>query len=101
MTEYDPTVIQKHAEQLYAKANSVIWEYGISGFILGCLGFFFGVGVGSVLLIAFTYIGIHIGVNKSFQIKLQAQTVLCQVQIEENTRGLQETEKNFPAILNK
>lgn len=31
-------------------------------------------------------IGYAIGTEKAFQLKLQAQTALCQVKIEENTR---------------
>lgn len=87
--KYDPSVIQEFADRLYQKANGIIRNYTILGVIL--LGFaglassepIFGV-IGSVVG---GVIGYAIGKEKAFSYKLQAQTALCQVQVEINSRS--------------
>jgi hypothetical protein len=85
---YDPNVIQEFADRLYTKAKSIIRSYTILGVIL--LGFgglttqqpVLGL-VGAVIGGAIGYI---MGKEKAFSYKLQAQTALCQVQIEINSK---------------
>ena len=86
--EYDPKVIQEFSDRLYAKANGIIRSYTILGvLLLGIAGLatqepIFGL-MGAVLG---GVIGYSLGKEKAFNYKLQAQTALCQVQIETNSR---------------
>lgn len=85
---YDPNVIQEFADRLYTKAKSIIRSYTILGVIL--LGFA-GLAtqqpkLGLVGAVIGGVIGYIMGKEKAFVYKLQAQTALCQVQIETNTK---------------
>ena len=85
--QYDPKVIMEFAERLYARANSIIISYTIIGIIIGGAGGMVS-GKGVVAAIAAVIvgaIGYYMGREKAFQYKLQAQTALCQIQIEKNT----------------
>jgi uncharacterized membrane protein YeaQ/YmgE (transglycosylase-associated protein family) len=101
MVRYDPDVIQEFAEGLYRKARGIILSHTLLGILVGAVaGFAVGAAsshgrngipnmtmfltlVGALLFGAFGY---SIGVQRSFYLRLQAQTALCQRQIEENTR---------------
>lgn len=96
-TQYDPAVIQKLADKLYSQANTVVFLWtlflllvgGAGGFFITAqpsipdknLGMFVGIGavVGAIL-------GYAIGQARAFQLRVLAQTALCQRQIEINTR---------------
>jgi membrane associated rhomboid family serine protease len=97
---YDPSVIVQFAESLYARARSLIIGYAFFGLVVGI-----GMGqlprfflhyreasevVGSVSVVG-AIVGVIVGVvsgsNRSFQMRLQAQTALCQLQTEINTRA--------------
>ena len=91
MIEYDSTIIYKYAQRLYSKATLVIFLCLILGAALSSLagyaianenpqGGIIGAVVGGIL-------GLIIGLELSFMIRLKAQLALCQVKIEENTRG--------------
>lgn len=93
--QYDPSVIRKFAARLYARARSVMITYTFVGGVIGAMpavwftSTYFGsweagLLVGAVLGGAMGY---ALGVEKAFRLKLQAQTALCQVQIEANTRA--------------
>lgn len=86
--KYDATIIETFAERLYKKANSIIFTYTLAGIGLGALGGLIGHTPGALFgALILGFIGYSIGTDKAFQYKLQAQTALCQVQIERNTRG--------------
>ena len=94
MINYDANMIYKFAEKLYKKANLVIASYTLLGLILGIVGgMFFGNANGGgettikVVAIIAALIGFEVGRGKAFLLKLQAQTALCQVKIEQNTSG--------------
>jgi hypothetical protein len=101
---YDENILRQHAGSLYQQAKWIIFwtatKYGVVVFIISLA---FGITVGSqkqigsdtansgmALLVFLTLVGIAAGVDagrrKSFHLKLQAQQVLCQRQIEINTR---------------
>lgn len=102
MVQYDPRVLHEHAERLYREAKFIILRYSLVGLLLGFVtGVAGGALLGSVagnaevlfaligavvLLPLFTAIGYMQGRGRAFALKLQAQTALCQVQIETNTR---------------
>jgi len=94
MTQYDPAILQKYADRLYVQANTIILIWSAAGILVGGLaGYFLGgstmsnstamifwIAIGGVLGFAF-------GRERAFGLKLRAQTTLCQVKIEENTRA--------------
>jgi hypothetical protein len=97
-THYDPNGLLQFADELYQKAKSVVTDtaiyYGVIAFFASF--FFFGrlplrgpFGW-AVLLLGFSSLGVLTGVSvgkkKALAMKLQAQQILCQLQIEANTR---------------
>lgn len=112
MTRYDPSIIRHFADMLYARARAIVLTYTIVGFLLGgatgagaagllfiMLATFGGArsnaafvvlmvagSAGAVCAILGAIVGRNAGLAKAFGLKLQAQTALCQVQIEQNTR---------------
>lgn len=87
--QYDAKIIEQFALRLYEKARSIIiWSTIASGIV----GYFIGVIIvkselASYMLLAFGAAnGFYFGTERAFQLKLQAQVALCQVQIEKNTR---------------
>lgn len=85
---YDPQILQKFADRLYSQADSVILICVILGAAIGGFGGFdMGGIVGAVVgLLILGALGFAVGLSIAFQLKLRAQSVLCQKQIEENTR---------------
>jgi len=93
MVEYDEKILRAFANKLYLRANIIVFLYavivGVVGASIGIIvalllndtlyhaltGGFFGVILGSVM-----------GQLKAFMLRLQAQQILCQAQIEKNTR---------------
>jgi hypothetical protein len=99
-TQYDSSILQQFADDLYSRARWIIFStaamYGTVVFVLSITGVLaanhsswgvqeWGV-IGTLTLVAIA-IGVNRGREKAFQLKLQAQQILCQRQIEENTRG--------------
>jgi hypothetical protein len=95
VTKYDPVVIQSYADRLYLKARVIIFLWTLAGALIGGAA---GVSIGypdeqkvlSFGLIGAVLIGILgflAGSERAFGLKLQVQVVLCQKQIEENTRA--------------
>jgi hypothetical protein len=100
---YNKGEIQTFADMLYAKAESIVLMttimYGIGGLILGVpLGSFFGRNMTVLAMIIGGclggWLGYEIGTYKAFGLKLQAQTSLCQVQIEINTSVMAKNASN-------
>ncbi len=88
-TRYDEKIIQEFADGLYQQADSVAGMYALVGAVIGGgPGFFvhgiIGLLAGVVLLGGLGYV---LGRDRGFALKLQAQTALCQAQIERNTRS--------------
>jgi hypothetical protein len=97
MVPYDPRVIQRFADRLYRQANSIIAVSTLIGAIVGGVGGYLAgqgshnnssaatfAGVGAIVA---GLIGLYIGVQMAFFLKLRAQMALCQMAIEANTRG--------------
>ena len=90
MAAYDAQILYAFADRLCARANQIVATYTLLGVLIGGGGGYvvhqqfdslalLGAALGGL-------IGYMIGTEKAFQLKLQAQTALCQVKIEENTR---------------
>jgi hypothetical protein len=96
MVKYDPDVIQKFAERLYKKARSIIASFVLLGVLIGAGGGFaltlalpnssVGIALAAAGAVLVGFIGYTIGVERSFHLRLAAQTALCQMMIEANTR---------------
>jgi len=101
-TKYDTSILQQYADDLYAQANWVIVSTAVVyGFVTFGVCFFLSNGGNvfrsnyhlslhpAVLLIALigAAVGVAAGRKKAFKLKLEAQTLLCQRQVELNTRG--------------
>lgn len=92
---YDPSIIQAFAEGLYARARSIAWTAALAGAALGLgagavVGSVtnLGVVVAGVACVSGGVFGYYIGRDRAFALRLQAQTALCQLQIEANTRNI-------------
>ena len=93
MANYDPQVIQKFADKLYSQANTAVFLSTIIGVLIGgAVGYSAGVNspnggtfamVGAVVT---GLLGLVVGLQRSFTLRVQAQIALCQMKIEENTR---------------
>lgn len=98
MIEYESKLIHEFAERLYKRAKDTEITYTVGGLVLGLLVGGFGdyLRFGSTVIkvdylavagvVAGAVLGYLAGVAKAFELRLQAQTALCQVKIEENTR---------------
>ncbi len=97
MTEYDSGVIQQAADNLYKTARSIEILWAIAGIFIGAplvasFAFFYDSGsmwVGACIgALLGAYYGFAQGRTKAMMLRLQAQTALCQMQIEQNTAKL-------------
>ena len=98
MANYDAIVIQQFADALYSRANSIIVTYTVFGALIGYFASIFLHNVipmqiqliyqygGFICAVVGAVCGFSVGQSKAFWLKLQAQTALCQMKIEANTR---------------
>jgi hypothetical protein len=99
--QYDSNILQQYADQLYRQASRiVVWtvlRYGFAVFVVSIM-FFIAIGsqkqidvnAAMTIVLILTLLGCAAGVDagrrKAFSLKLQAQQILCQREIEQNTR---------------
>lgn len=94
VVEYDPKVIRKFADTLYARAWTTVIVFTGLGALVG-----FGLTLPQppaiqVLVTAILALfGFALGRQAAFSLRLQAQVALCQVMIEDNTRRARREEK--------
>lgn len=100
MTTYDPKIIQEFAEGLYSRATTiVVVNVLFFAFVGGMAGYFLIHGSGTVILLAIgALVGYYLGSQRAFLLKLQAQTALCQVEIERNTRKISSSWNASPQV---
>lgn len=92
MIQYNETILQQTADQLYARADNLVRNYtaagALAGVALASIVILFGDWRPYALL--FAIIGSAYGrfqANKfAYELRFQAQMLLCQLQIERNTR---------------
>ena len=95
---YDRTIIHAGVERLYARANTRIATYTLLGIGIGLsIGYVLAGLLGEVATGRMPYeglctlllggMGFSIGRERAFLLRLRAQTALCQLKIEENTRA--------------
>ena len=89
MVQYDPKIIQQHAEKLYRSANLIVLVcvlgFGLPGVLLATMTDHGGAWFVALLLAA---IGAAVGTALAFNLKLKAQLALCQMRTESNTAAL-------------
>ncbi len=104
--EYDSTVLQRFADDLYSRARFIVLQYVVIYVVFGwvtwtvaALAYAFyhhtkgtagdlgGSEVRAMFVIVFAVVGGFVGANKGFRLRLDAQRTLCQLQIEKNTRA--------------
>jgi hypothetical protein len=103
---YDALVLKSYADRLYQEAKMItltttlrylgvmflvsfvpVWVLHATGAALqNDQAHSVAVGVSVFLMFIATMIGVERGMSRAFQLKLEAQQVLCQVAIEQNTR---------------
>lgn len=95
---YDSRVIREMAERLYTQADSAeFWQPVISGLLGAAMGFAVGFPLGYAKVAALAGIvilgvlGYWGGQQRAFALRLQAQLMLVQTKIEENTRPKEAT----------
>jgi len=94
MVTYDPKVIYSFAARLYRIAAWMIWSATLVGILTGGVGgWILGImlsrsAIIGALLVALIcgLIGYALGSHRALRLKLEAQTALCQVKIEEHAR---------------
>ncbi|MFV8750473.1 hypothetical protein ACNOYE_07965 [Nannocystaceae bacterium ST9] len=100
MPQFDPSVIQTHAQRLYTAANAIVAVYTVFGLLCGAtLGYGFATltnvketaPISLVAGLVVAGLAFAVGQSKSFAMRLEAQSVLCQLQIEANTRAAAHT----------
>ena len=111
-TQYEETVLHKFADELYRQARWIVLgcalRWVVIGVIVGAAGAYIalvvnglfihvaGVSPSDIAIVAAIcaiiglITGIARGSERAFQLKLEAQRVLCQMQIERNTRRTSE-----------
>ncbi len=102
---YDEFIIAEFANAMYRRAFWVIVVNTLLGTLVGWgvgslagVAFGFGGGGGSdgfwlITMFIGGAVGFWMGQQKAFSLKLMAQSALCQVQIERNTRAAEQPEK--------
>jgi urease accessory protein UreF len=92
--KYDPKVIHEMADRLYVAADTAETSFPVVfGLVGAAAGFVIGVALGhlrvgalaGVILVG--AVGYWVGQQRAFALRLQAQLMLVQTQIEENTRS--------------
>lgn len=99
MPTYNPVLIEKYAAHLYKSGSNIIWKWGCIGMALGVVAAslvsnallpvpssIYGIGLLFAGVAGGLYVGRSIGTDRAAHLFLQAQTALCQVEIERNTR---------------
>ena len=98
MAAYDPQFIQRHADNLYRSATTTLVTFtvllALAGGGVGLmsaepaeLGYAVCAAIGAV---GGGLFGFLIGRSTAFALRVRAQTALCQLMIEQNTRKLVE-----------
>jgi hypothetical protein len=103
-TQYDPAILQEYADALYREAKTIVYwrafSYAAVTFLVMVVAAFIAAAnqksaslSGQIFVIPTLLAGIgalvgaFAGKGKAFCLKLQAQQILCQWQIEQNLRA--------------
>lgn len=102
MPTYNPAIIEKYAAHLYERGENIIWKWGCIGMLIGAViggniarallptpNSVWGIAMLAAGVVVGLYAGRSIGTDRAFSLFLEAQTALCQVAIERNTRRSQ------------
>lgn len=91
---YDPSVIQQLADNLYQRADNVVALYSVVGFLavgpaafVATSDYIFAPGVALAVGLGGVIVGRLLAYPRALAMRAQAQALLCQAQIERNTRA--------------
>lgn len=97
MPAYDESILVQMSDRLYTRASRVLFYGSMLGALIGMVagitlmapsGEATAMLVGGVACAVFcALVGFILGMERAFMLRLQAQTILVQVQIERNTRA--------------
>jgi hypothetical protein len=100
---YDESVIVQFAERHYRRASSIVAAYVLLSGSLGAVVAAFGASYAAhnnanasigtptlVVGVVCAFLGGLVGNERAFALRLMAQSALCQVQIERNTRSMKD-----------
>ncbi|MES2641040.1 MAG: hypothetical protein V4850_16235 [Myxococcota bacterium] len=95
--QYDASILTTMAARLYSQASTITLKYAFLGCLVGlATGGVAGVmggaeeltlGLALVLGVFGAVLGVAAAAERAFMLRLQAQSILVQVQIERNTRA--------------
>lgn len=89
---YDPTEVQTLADKLEARADQAVFSYPVTiGALAGLAASWWWLPRGQYLhpigaAILGAIVGFRLGQMRALSLRAQAQSLLCQLKIEENTR---------------
>ena len=93
MATYNPETLQRYADALYVRAYVFLAGFALGGFLLGNV-IDYANGLHALSVLKFEHApffcafgGAAIGWARSFMLRVEAQRLLCLMQIEKNTRG--------------
>jgi len=86
VARFDPATIQKFADKLYRQADLTLLVYIITSVFLGIILTIVTFGIGLFAFPFIIIIAVLIARSRALALRTLAQTLLCQVKIEENTR---------------
>ena len=97
MPDYDESILLRMSERLYGRAVRVLVYLSLLGAVIGAIGgaaLASGAQDGGVTLLGLVMggffgalVGFVVAMERAFMLRLQAQMILVQVQIERNTRA--------------
>lgn len=89
MITYDPEVIRTFAQRFYERAALLVFMYTAAGMVIGATAGKFSFGTTGMWVTGAVagVVGLLLGTQRAFLLKLEAQMALCQLAIEANTRG--------------
>jgi hypothetical protein len=98
MTSYDEKVLQAYADRIYRRAAGLIFSYAFFCAVIGAvIGAMFSAAVKATdtpWWAAVGAIGLCVGIawgrSASLKLRAEAQQILCQVEVEKNTRAFKE-----------
>lgn len=95
LPSYNPAILGSFAQRLLRQANTIVVVYVLLGLVAAAVAYYnlhmlwpLTPGMRLLAPIATVIVATYAGFERSFALRVQAQTVLCQVSIEANTRQL-------------
>lgn len=90
MAQYDQAMLEKFVDRLYRRAAFTVVTWTLLGGTIGVMAGSVAPSVGMVLLgVLGAVVGLLIGQEKSFMLRVEGQRIMVLVQVEKNIRFLE------------